>query len=373
MHIAMHDAINAIHRHYGAYVLREERIHADPTIAAVQAAYEVAVSQYPRHTEQWNRRLARSLQTTSDDSMRLRSVELGLAAATAILTAREHDHWNAESNYEFQTAAPGVYVAFPEHSGTPAGFVFGVGWPKAKPFTLNRADQLRVGPPPAISSAQYAAAFAEVKALGSFESRSRSKDQTHLAFWWKDFAENSHNRLARQLVEEQRTDLWTATRLFALLNMAIMDANIASFDSKFAYNHWRPYTAIHAADHDGNPRTSADVNWTNTHRHTYPFPSYPSAHGTTCATAMTVLADTFGDAHAFKMITREVSEGGPASPKMRMQPASRSFESFSAAAMECAVSRVYLGIHFRYDSLAGSELGRAIGTHAVNHWLMLVP
>ena len=80
-----------------------------------------------------------------------------------------------------------------------------------------------------------------------------------------------------------------------------MDAYIGVFDSKFFYNHWRPYTAIRWADHDGNPRTRAEPDWNNTHRHTYAFPSYPSAHGTACAAAMTVFADTFGDDRWFRM------------------------------------------------------------------------
>ena len=68
-----------------------------------------------------------------------------------------------------------------------------------------------------------------------------------------------------------------------------MDGYIGSFDAKFHYNHWRPYTAIRWAAHDGNPRTEPDPNWNNLHRHTYAFPSYPSAHGTACAAAMTVM------------------------------------------------------------------------------------
>lgn len=157
--------------------------------------------------------------------------------------------------------------------------------------------------------------------------------------------------------------------MFALLNMSVADAYIACFDSKFAYNHWRPYTAIRWAANDGNPRTEADLQWDNTHRHTYAFPSYPSAHGSACAAAMTVLADTYGDRYSFSMPTREVNRAGPMSPMIAMDPPTRSFDSFPAAAMECAMSRVYLGIHFRYDSIAGKKLGAAVGQQVVSRFL----
>jgi membrane-associated phospholipid phosphatase len=264
---------------------------------------------------------------------------------------------------------PGVYAEFREHSSTPEGFVFGAGYAAVKPFALSRPDQFRVAPPPAIDSKQYTAAFKEVKDVGSFASRTRTADQTHLAMWWKEFAEASHNRLARDLVLRDRLELRRAVRLFALLNMSIFDGYVSSFDSKFFYNHWRPYTAIHRADQDGNPATDPDAQWNNLHNHTYPFPSYPSAHGTVCGAAMTVMADTFGKKRRFTMETPEVDKAGPMSGKIPMNPPTRSFASFRAAAMECALSRVYLGIHFRYDALAGNELGNDVGRYALEKYL----
>lgn len=191
--------------------------------------------------------------------------------------------------------------------------------------------------------------------------------------WWKDFVENSHNRLARRLVDDEGLGLWAASRMFALLEMSIYDAYVSVFDNKFFYNHWRPYTAIRWASQDGNPDTNEDPEWTNLHRHTYAFPSYPSAHGTACAAAMSVLADTFGDDRPVTMRTEMVDRAGPLSEKIRMEPAERRFESFSAAAEECSLSRVYLGIHFRYDSEAGTELGRRIGARTVNGVLQPEP
>jgi len=162
--------------------------------------------------------------------------------------------------------APGIYAEFNEHSGTPEGFVFGVGWAAAPPFMLPSQDHFRSPPPPAINSDAYTAAFNEVKRMGHTESKERTEDQAHLAMWWKDFVENSHNRLARELIIKEGLNLWEGARALALLNMTVYDAYVSVFDNKFHYNHWRPYTAIRWAENDGNINTVADDNWNNLHQ-----------------------------------------------------------------------------------------------------------
>jgi hypothetical protein len=366
MHLAMHDALNAVRHEYAPYALKADAPDADPVVAASQAAYEIAVNQYPKQAAQWQELLA----SPKAGAERKRAVELGRAAAAAVLNSRKGDKWDQQAEYRFHPMGPGVYAEFREHSGTPDGFVFGAGYATVKPFALSSPDQFRVGPPPAIDSREYTAAFAEVRDVGGFESRTRTADQTHLAMWWKEFAEASHNRLARDLVVRDRLEPQRAARMFALLNMSIFDGYVSSFDSKFFYNHWRPYTAIHWADKDGNPATELDAQWDNLHKHTYAFPSYPSAHGTVCGAAMTVLANTFGEKRKFWMVTREVDKAGPMSGKIAMKPPQRNFDSFQDAAMECAMSRVYLGIHFRYDSVAGNELGNDVGRNVVEKYLV---
>lgn len=369
LHLAVHDALNAIDPRFRGFAYTGDGRRADPIAAASEAAFIIASEQYPAQRGTWEVLRDRGLDSTGDRNAREAGVALGRIAAQAVLAKRAADRWNGTATYRFHPMAPGVYAEFPEHSGTPQGFVFGAGWASVQPFALKSPSQFRSPPPPAIDSSAYTQAFDEVRTVGRFQSRVRSADQTHLAFWWKDFAENSHNRLARQLVLEERTDLWIAARLFALLNVSIMDAYIGVFDSKFFYNHWRPYTAIRWADRDGNPRTRSEPDWNNTHRHTYAFPSYPSAHGTACAAAMTVFADTFGARRRFRMWTAQVDVAGPGSAKIAMNPATRSFESFSAAARECAWSRVYLGIHFRYDAIEGNRLGNRIGGYVVSNLL----
>lgn len=364
-HLAMHDALSSIYRRYEPYLHINPQSNADPLIAANQAAYAIAINQYPNHADafaalynQWGEAV--------DENAKEAGLQLGDEVAHAILDHRRDDGWNTEAAYQWHPMGPGVYAEFNEHSGTPEGFIFGAGWGKARPFMMKSPDQFVSPPPPAIESNEYVAHFEEVKMVGAFESSERTADQTHLALWWKDFAENTHNRLARTLVAQENLDLVDATRMFALINTGVFDAYVSSFYNKFLYNHWRPYTAIRWAEHDGNPDTHPDTSWTNTHQHTYAFPSYPSAHGTACAAAMTAFEETFGEAYAFSMYTPFVDSAGPFSGKMEMNPPTRSFNSFSEAALECAMSRVYLGIHFRYDSIEGNELGKKVGKAGVD-------
>jgi hypothetical protein len=268
-----------------------------------------------------------------------------------VLAARAGDGWDGEAAYTWHPMAPGVYAEFHDHSGTPEGFVFGAGWAAARPFLLPSADHFVSPPPPAIGSREYTEAFREVREVGRYGSKTRTADQSHLAMWWKEFVESSHNRLARDLVVREDVDLPDAARLLALLNRAVFDAYVNVFDNKFRRNHWRPYTAIRWAAHDGNP-------------------SYPSAHGCASAAAMTVLADTFGKGTSFPTRIPRVDKAGPLPEKIAMDPSTCSFRSFDEAAWECSLSRVHLGIHFRYDSVEGHALGRRIGEYGLRSFLI---
>lgn len=366
MHIAMHDALNIEGGQYELFLQHDRVPGADPTVAAIEAAFQIARDQYPQHMDALIAIRDDGLIHFPDSASRSAAIDLGQNIAIAILEARDSDKWNNEAEYQWHPMGPGVYAEFAEHSNTPEGFIFGAGWAKVKGFALESPEQFRSAPPPAINSDQYSEAFNEVKNVGRFQSMTRTPEQTHQALWWKDFAENSHNRLARDLVAQENLETLTTARLFALLNMSIFDAYISVFDNKFHFNHWRPYTAIRWAENDGNPNTIADPTWVNTHRHTYAFPSYPSAHGTACTAAMTVLADTFDEEFDFSMRTETVNVAGPFSEEIRLHPTTRHFSSFSDAGMECALSRIYLGIHFRYDSTAGFNLGQQVGGNVLS-------
>jgi membrane-associated phospholipid phosphatase len=145
--------------------------------------------------------------------------------------------------------------------------------------------------------------------------------------------------------------------LFALLNLAMADAAICSWDAKYTYFNWRPVTAIRAGGIDGNDATAPDPTW-SPFIVTPPFPDYCSGHSTFSAAAATVLAVFYGtDKVAF-------TTGSDFLPGVF-----RKFESFSSAATEAANSRVYGGIHFRFASEDGLVGGLTIGEWTFTHYL----
>jgi PAP2 superfamily len=139
--------------------------------------------------------------------------------------------------------------------------------------------------------------------------------------------------------------------------VGIYDTYIAVWDSKFHYNHWRPYTAIREAGSDGNSQTVADPGWEPL-RTTPPFPEYVSAHSAACNVSLVVLGEAFGDRTRFTMQTTTAPRGMP----------SRSFKRFTAAGEECADSRVRLGWHFRYATNEGIRLGRRVADYVVGRF-----
>jgi hypothetical protein len=148
----------------------------------------------------------------------------------------------------------------------------------------------------------------------------------------------------------------------AQLNVGLFDSYLAVWDAKFHYDHWRPYTAIREAASDGNPRTAPDPTWEPL-RTTPPFPDYVSAHSAVCGSSMEILRRTFRDGTRFTM------DSATAPPDMP----TRSFDSFSAAADECADSRVRLGFHFRYATDQGKRLGRKVALRIHRHWFQPTP
>jgi hypothetical protein len=355
MHIAMHDALNAIVPVYRQYadVPRDQLAH--PIAAAAQAARDILMSQYPSQVAPLDAQLVDWLSRVPDGPHKRRGIALGRQSAAAILALRAGDGWDFQGMYTFEQG-PGKYQTTPPWDG----FVAQPGFRFAKPFGLKAPDQFRPPPAPALKSAEYAAAYQEVKDRGRAGSTVRTPDQTSYAVWWMEFAEGSVNRLARELVSERRTHLWRAARMFALINMSLFDGYVATWDAKFEYNHWRPYTAIRAAADDRNPATKPEAGWESL-RPAPPHPEYVSAHSAGCGGSFEILKRTFGDHVSFTMQTTT------APPEMP----TRSFTGFSAAAAECADSRVQLGWHFRYATDAGILLGRTVAGYIADSQLEL--
>ena len=132
-------------------------------------------------------------------------------------------------------------------------------------------------PPYDVTRRKYAADFNEVKELGSATSSTRTADQTEIARFWLESSPLQWNRIARTVAVRRGLDPWKQARLFGLLNMAMADGYIGSFETKYHYRYWRPVTAIHTAATDGNPDTAPDPAWTPLEP-TPAIPDHDSAH-----------------------------------------------------------------------------------------------
>ena len=356
MHLAMHDALNAVVPRYRPYAFKGRDPRAHPLAAAAQAAHDVLRALYPTAASVQATELAGWLARVPSGEGRQRGIALGKQSASAALAMREGDRWDHAGSHTFQRG-PGHYQTTLDWKG----FVLQPGLRLARPFGLESVRPLRPPPPPQLSSREYATAFEEVKEQGRADSRLRTPDQTAYAVWWMEFCEGSFHRLARALTAQHRLDPWRAARLFALLTMGLYDTYVAVWDAKYEYDHWRPFTAIREAAQDGNPATKPDPAWQSL-RPAPPFPEYVSAHAAACAASAEVLGRAFGANLTFNMTTTTAPPGMP----------SRRFDSFAAAARECADSRVQLGFHFRYATEAGLVLGRAVATQIAERHLLAV-
>jgi len=358
VHVAMFDAVNAIDRSYEPY---HADVHASrgasPEAAAAQAAHDTLVALYPARQAVFDAALAEDLAGIPAGQAQ-QGIEIGQEVARQILDLRSSDGSAAAVGYTPPSNDPGQWQPTPpDFSPAAAAHV-----PLITPFAVESSTQFRPGPPPDLTSPEYAAAFNEAKALGSVGSTERTADQTQVAMLWRVplTIHQVWNRIAQDVAEDQDTSLAETARLFALLNMAFNDGLQTSFESKFHYGLWRPVEAIRRAAEDGNPATEADPAWKTLHPTTPPYPTYAGNAATIGAACATVLAGVFGgDAVAFQVDWSPYGFAG----------VTRSYEGFWAAADESARSRVYGGIHFTFDSVAGQGIGAGVADHVLDNYL----
>ncbi len=377
MHVAIHDALNAIDRRSRPYAYDAQGpAGASRDAAVAEAARDVlvpAIAQIPfppvclqAGIASVEADYAAALAAVTDGAAaRAQGIQIGQAAAAAILALRAGDGSDTPLQvFDYkQGTNPGEYRFTPGF-----GFVFAPGWAKVIPFVLNHASQFRPGPPYKVSSKKYTADFNEIKALGGDDNATpsaRTPDQTEIARFWLESSPLAWNRIARSVSADQKLDLWENARLFGLLNLALADGYIASWDAKYHYSFWRPVTAIHTAGNDGNPDTVGDPTWTPLQL-TYPIPDYDSGHSVQGGTAAQVLKEYFGtDNISFEACSLTLLAGKCSDPS----PIFRSYTSFSQASEENGLSRILVGIHFRNAVEEGIKHGQKIGKRAVNLFL----
>jgi hypothetical protein len=318
MHFAMYEAI--------------KEAHGESAEAAGAAAARVVLDEMiPQQKQQW--------------AAMSRSSAIGERAGRRCLEMRAKDGVGAANLYRPVTA-PGKYV--------PTMLPVSFDWQVVTPWFLSSPSQFRPEPPPALTSALWARDYNEIKDLGARNSTKRTAYQTEVARFWSIVGIASWNPIVRSLATSQPRTLIDNARLFALVNMAATDAFVAVFDGKYAYQLWRPVTAIRNGDIDGNDATEIDPAWLpliDTPMH----PEYPCAHCITSSAVATVLESEFGEGEVAPMTLASSAVPG----------VTHSWSRIRDYVEEVSNARIWGGIHYRNSTEVGRRMGREIGLLAV--------
>ncbi len=402
VHIAVFDAVNAIGGEYRGYTDLPRAPRGTSMEAAVaQAAHDTLVALYPSQAPVGDAVLADDLAVIRDGPAKAQGIRLGQRAAALILALRAHDgslYTEPRIGTDFITGdAPGQWRQDPI-SQIP--IALGAYWGRVRPFVIPSAVRFRVPPPPDLGSEEYAEAYDEVKRLGGdgiVTPTERTEDQTIAATYWAYDGTPSlcapprmYNQIVVHIFDQMgSSNVVEFTRLLALSNVAMADAAIAVWESKYHYNFWRPITAIRESDPgtgptglgDGNPLTTGDPTFTplgapasnlNGPDFTPPFPAYTSGHAGFGGAVFQVLRRFYGtDDIAFTFVSDEyngvtLDHNGLVRPLIP-----RTFQTLSQAEEENGQSRIYLGIHFAFDKNDGIAQGRRVGDYVVGHVFQL--
>ncbi|GAA2390320.1 hypothetical protein GCM10010420_12550 [Streptomyces glaucosporus] len=308
-----------------------------------------------------------AIPSTVTPAQRQDGADVGTAAARAMIQSREGDEADDSTPYAASTR-PGFWRP------TGSGAAVTPNWGGVRPFVLTSGSQFSPGPPAnktsmgeLLESPEYATQVNEVKEYGGVNSPARTADQTEAAHFWANDLDGTYKPIGqiyantRTLVRLNRIQTSGTAKLFALLSLSLADAGISAWHTKYRtdIDLWRPESAI-TIDGDGNPATVADPSWQplsadRSGRHfSPPFPAYVSGHATFAGAWEKTMQFWFGrDAMSFDAATDDPYAQGVI----------RSFGSFSAAARENALARIWLGVHYRWDAEQGLETGRRVSGH----------
>jgi membrane-associated phospholipid phosphatase len=358
LHASIYDAVNGISRTHETYFVQSGvPASASKEAAASAAAHNVLVTLFPAYAQSFDELHAETLAAISNDPQKTRGIAWGESVADQVLAWRAND--NADAIIAPPSGSgPGYWV--PTQPSL-APYLLPQ-WGFVAPFGMASSSHFRPPGPPTLNSAKWVPNYNEVKAFGAAIGSVRTAEQSQIALFWADGAGTETppghwNSIAQSVAASLGNSMEQNARLFALLNLAMADAAICAWDAKYVFDFWRPVTAIRAGDTDGNPATAPDPTWSS-FIVTPPFPDYVSGHSTFSAAAATVLAMFYDTDNIFFATASDFLPG-----------VYRSFSSFSAAAHEAAMSRVYGGIHFRFASDDGLASGADIGAWTFTHVL----
>jgi len=348
---AAHDALNAIDARYQPYLTKATMSNASPDAAVAAAIRDVMVGQLPPLQADLDPAYSAALAAIADGDKKTNGIALGKQMAAAIIAARQTDGSASAAIAYVPGSAPGNYRFTPPFDGPPFnGFAALPAWGNVKPFVATSGAQFRSPAPYLVTDAAYTTDFNEIKRLGAATGSTRTPEQSDIGRFWLESSALGWNRIAATLAKSRNLNGWDQARLFALVHLAVADSYIASLDSKYFYNFWRPITAVRLADSDGNPDTAGDPAWQTFDPVTPPIPDYPSGHATAGGAAAAALRGALAsDDIAFSQTSTT------------LPGVTRSFTKLSQAASENGVSRIYVGYHFRLAVDEGIKLGDQVG------------
>ena len=343
--LAMFEALNAIDRRYESYLgFAAGDPRASQDAAAATAAYQVLLAHFPGQKAALDESHAIAMDEIADATARESGRRIGEAAAAAALKAGLIDPSVVQVPY-VPAATAGVWVPTQLPVFDPYFIAF-------KPWILDRADSVRPGPPPALTSEIWVRDYDEVKRLGGRKSAERTAHQTLMARYRITPNMMPSYRLAADM--PGRAPVQNA-RMFAMVEMITDDAMMAIAEAKLHYNFWRPITAIRNGEMDGSDKTAADRSWEpliTTPNH----PEYPCGH---C-----IFAAATGE-----YMKAEVG----ARPAWGVRVASRSIPNAAVQALpswdewvkQVSFSRTLGGVHYRFSNEAAEAMGRKIAQLAM--------
>jgi hypothetical protein len=355
---AVYDAVIAIDGGYTPYQVRlQPRPGASVDAAVAAAAHDVLVHYFPAQQPALDADYMQALSTIPDGTPKAEGTAVGQAAAAGLIALRQGDVLDGSGGLSLPPAAPGVWQP-------PIGQDPQTPWVATlRPFLLERPDQFRPGPPPPLTSAEWAAEFDEVKRLGRSDSLARTAEQTDIARFWSTNGVVQYNTAFAQIATERHFTAREAARLFAMGNLVGADALIACFDAKYHYLFWRPQSAVPLADTDGNPATPPDAAWTPllaTPNH----PEYPAAHGCWTAAEAEVLTRVLGTTQIAITMT---------STTPNLTRSARTYRTANALVHEIIDARVWGGVHYRESVVKGVDVGRNVARWALKRYFRPQP
>jgi PAP2 superfamily protein len=348
--LAIYDAVESIDGRYQPFYAYVPGASGSMSAATARAGRDALIGLFPAQSAAIDADYQQYLVSNSLDPLDP-GIAVGAQAAANVLALRSADGRFPPNQTPFVGGtAIGQWRPTPSYlPGPPPSFAPGVTpWlANVTPFAMNTGSQFRVDPPPDLTSDTWAEDYNEVQAFGALNSTVRTPEQTDIGYFWADSGPALWQNAMRYIARTYLHNIGDSARMFALGDVAVADAQIACWDSKYFYDRWRPITAIRLGDQDGNAATELDANWQPL-INTPNFSEYPSGHASVSGAVSRVLRLFFGtDDVTFQMMTTNPNA----------QQKTRTFARFSQAEDEVIDARVYVGIHFRTSDRAARAQG----------------